>query len=314
MTRRLKILTWHVHGNYLYYLSHIPHDLWLVRDDSGAPFRTGRSGSLPWPANVYDAPVAELADMRFDAVLYQSPHNWEHDRVLLSAAHRELPSIALEHDPPRQHPTDTRHWASGLVSAIVHVTPFNALMWDNGPTRAVVIEHGIAPIVAARYSGEIRAGISVVNHLARRGRRLGLDVFEQARENLPLVLAGMGSESHGGLGEIAHDKLAPLLAHYRFFFHPVRYTSLGLAVLEAMFAGMPVVALASAEIASVLRDGDTGFVDSRPRVLQDRMIELLEDETLARALGERGRRMATQRFAIGRFVDDWHRLLRELCS
>jgi len=292
MAKRLQILTWPVDGSYLNSLSHLPHDLRLV----------------------HELPAAELARMRFDAVLYQSRHHWEHDRALLSPAQQALPSIALEHDPPQQHPTNARHWAAGLVTAIVHVTPFNALMWDNGSTRAVVIEPGIAPIVPARYSGEIRAGISVLDHLAQRGRQLGLDVFEQAREHLPLVLAGAGSESHRGLGEIAPDRLGPLMARYRFFFQPARYTSLSLTVLEAMFAGVPVVALATTELASVLRDGDTGFIDSRPSVLHERMAELLADETLARALGERGRRMVMQRFAIERFVVDWRGLLRELCG
>lgn len=314
MTRRLRILTWHVHGNYLHYLSHIPHELWLVHDSSGQPFRSGRSGRLPWSDNVHDAPVSDLPGMRFDAVLYQSRHNWLHDRHLLSAEQHALPVIALEHDPPQEHPTNTRHWAADEAAAIVHVTAFNALMWDNGRARSVVIEHGVQPLAAARYSGEIEAGITVVNELAKRGRRLGLDVFEQARERVPLVLAGMGSEALGGIGEIAHDELAGVMARHRFFFHPVRYTSLGLTLLEAMFAGVPVVALATTETASVLRDGDTGFIDTRPEVLHERMRELLANRTLAQALGERGRRLAMSRFSIGRFAADWDRLLREVCG
>ena len=36
MKRRLRILTWHVHGNYLYYLTQVPHDFYLVNDASRA--------------------------------------------------------------------------------------------------------------------------------------------------------------------------------------------------------------------------------------------------------------------------------------
>ncbi len=51
--RRLRILTWHVHGNYLYNLTQVPHDFWLVTDARRSTHRSGRSGILPWGANVH---------------------------------------------------------------------------------------------------------------------------------------------------------------------------------------------------------------------------------------------------------------------
>jgi hypothetical protein len=44
------------------------------------------------------------------------------------------------------------------------------------------------------------------------------------------------------------------------------------------------------------------------------MRALLADPVLARRVGEAGRRTALERFAIGRFVADWDRLLRSLCG
>jgi len=100
--KRLRILTWHVHGNYMYYLSQVPHDFYLVRDATGSPHHTGRSGQLPWGDNVHDAPVEQLASMRFDVVLYQSRQAYEHERhTLLSPEQQHLPRIYLEHDPRR---------------------------------------------------------------------------------------------------------------------------------------------------------------------------------------------------------------------
>lgn len=43
---------------------------------------------------------------------------------------------------------------------------------------------------------------------------------------------------------------APFAARYRFLFNPIRYTSLGLAVIEAMMIGMPVVALGTTDMVS----------------------------------------------------------------
>lgn len=313
MPRRLRILTWHVHGNYLYYLTQVPHDFYLVTDAERSTHHTGRSGTLPWGPNVHEAPVDRLAGMPFDVVLYQSRDAWDIDRhTLLTAAQRALPSLYVEHDPPQEHPTDTRHWAQGDNLMLVHVTPFNALMWDNGATPVHTIEHGVKPLGQARYSGHLPRGITVVNNLQSRGRRLGLDVYQAAARQVPLDLVGMGSLPIGGLGEVPNAELPAAMAAYRFFFNPIRYTSLGLAIVEAMMVGLPVVGLATTELVTVIEPGWNGFVDTRPERLVDAMQLLLREPELARQWGEAGRQLANERFHIDRFVHDWQAVLRSV--
>jgi glycosyltransferase involved in cell wall biosynthesis len=145
----------------------------------------------------------------------------------------------------------------------------------------------------------------VVNHLRRRGRRLGADVFERVRDEVPLDLVGMDAESLGGLGEVAPGDLARFEARYRFFFNPIRYTSLGLAVIEAMMIGLPIVGLATTEMATVVEDGVSGFVSTDVGRLIGPMHELLADPEAARRLGARARRTALERFSIGRFAREW---------
>jgi hypothetical protein len=302
---RLRILTWHVHGNYLYYVSQVPHDFYLVTRPGHPPGYAGRVGALPWGDNVHEVPYDAVPRTAFDCVLYQSRHHYEHDRVeLLSPAQRALPSIYLEHDPPQQHPTDTRHWVRTSDTLLVHVTPFNALMWDSGTTPTAVIEHGVQLPCPARYCGDLPKGVTAVNNLYRRGRRLGPDVFDYVRERVPLDLFGMGNAEHG-LGEVPNPELAARCAHYRFFFNPIRYTSLGLAVIEAMMIGMPVVGLATTELATVIRSGVNGYVDTRPEMLVRTMRQLLNDRRLAAEWGDAARRTARQRFGIERFCNDW---------
>src|SRR5690606_11094433 len=109
--------------------------------------RVGRVGARPWGDNVHEAPVEALRDMQFDLVLYQSRGAWDDDRLrLLSEAQRRLPRIYLEHDPPQEHPTNTVHWVDDPDALLVHVTEFNALMWDSGRTPSRVIEHGVRPL------------------------------------------------------------------------------------------------------------------------------------------------------------------------
>jgi glycosyltransferase involved in cell wall biosynthesis len=307
----LRVLTWHVHGSYLQYLARAPHDFYLpVRP--GRPEGYAGRGRDTWPENLIEVDAGDVPRLELDLVLSQSHRNWLHDRrELLSERQLAVPQVHLEHDPPRESPTDTRHPAAGEADLIVHCTPFNALMWDSGAAPTVVVDHGVAVPDGVGWTGELERGLVVVNNLGRRGRRLGLDVFERVRAEVPLDLVGMGSEELGGLGEVPHEELPAFAARYRFLFNPIRWTSLGLAVLEAMTIGMPVVALATTEYATAIEDGVSGFVDTDVGALVDRMRLLLADRETAARLGAGARARALERFSIDRFAADWDRVLRE---
>jgi glycosyltransferase involved in cell wall biosynthesis len=306
--RPLRVFTWHVHGNYLYYLSQANAEFYLpVKPDRANPYG-GRGRTFPFGPHVHEVPAAAVRELPFDLVLFQSHRNYLDDQYeVLSEEQRRLPRIFLEHDPPRQSPTDTAHPVDDPNVLLVHVTHFNDLMWDSGRTPTRVIEHGVMVPEGVSYTGELDRGLVVVNHLKRRGRRLGADVFALVRREVPLDLVGMGAEEAGGLGEVQPMDLALFEVRYRFFFNPIRYTSLGLAVLEAMMLGMPVVGLATTEMATVVENGVSGYLDTDVETLIMRMWELLRSPAEAERLGAAARRTARDRFNIHRFARDWER-------
>jgi glycosyltransferase involved in cell wall biosynthesis len=304
--RPLRVLTWHVHGNYLFYLSRARVAFYLPVKPGRPAGYAGRGRTFPFPDTVHEVPVEAVRGLKVDCVLFQSrQHFLEDQHEILSDAQRRLPRIYLEHDPPQEHPTGTRHPFDDPDGLLVHVTPFNDLMWDSGRTPTRVIEHGVLVPEGVRYTGEIARGIAVVNHLRRRGRRLGADVFQRVRQDVPVDLVGMDAESMDGLGEIQPMDLPAFEARYRFFFNPIRYTSLGLAVCEAMMLGMPVVGLATTEMVTAVEPGVSGYVDTRVEALIEPMRKLLSDPEEARRLGEGARRQALERFHIDRFAHDW---------
>jgi len=194
---------------------------------------------------------------------------------------------------------------------LVHVTPFNALMWDSGRTPTCVIEHGIPPQGGIRYTGELNKGLVVINDVPRRGRRVGADIWETVRRTIPLDLIGMNSIGAGGLGEVSHEDLPGFMCRYRFLFNPIRYTSMGLAVCEAMHLGLPIVALATTEMATAITNDVSGYVDTNVETLMQRMAYLLASPEEAKRLGEGARRTAESRFGLDRFTEDWDRTIRE---
>jgi Glycosyl transferases group 1 len=307
--RRLRVLTWHVHGSYLSYLSRIRHDLYVPVKPGRPDGYGGRSPGRTWAENVHEVPASEIAQIDVDVVVYQHHRNWLVDRwELLSQRQRSLPSVYLEHDPPRRSPTETRHPVADPNVLIVHVTHFNRLMWDSrSPTR--VIEHGVVVPDHVRWTGERRRGICVVNNIARRDRRVGPDVFDEVRRAVPLDLVGMNATDVGGIGEIPLDDLAAFEAPYRFLFNPIRWTSLGLAVCEAMMIGMPVVGLATTGMVGVVENGVSGYIDNDVAALVRTMRRLLADPAEAAELGRGARETALRRFGIERFVRDWEEAL-----
>jgi glycosyltransferase involved in cell wall biosynthesis len=311
-SRRKKILTWHVHGNYLYYLTQAEHDFYLPVKPGRPEGYGGRAGTLPWGENVFEVAAEDVPGCALDAILYQSQRNYLTDRLeILSDEQRKLPQLYLEHDPPREHPTDTRHPVDDPAMLLVHVTHFNRLMWDNNRTPAVVVEHGVLVPEGVRYTGEKERGIVVVNNLTRRGRRTGADIFAYARKKIALDLVGMEAASAGGLGEIPYARLLPLEAQYRFFFNPIRYTSLGLAVCEAMMIGMPIIGLATTEMASVIVNGVNGYASTNVDQLIEWMNQLIASPAEAHRLSQAARDYALERFNIQRFARDWDRVFAQ---
>jgi hypothetical protein len=312
--RRLRILTWHVHGSYLYYLARVPHELHVPVKRGRPPGYVGLPpGGFRWPENVREIAAEEVARLELDVVLSQTHAQWLEERdAILSPAQRRLPRIHLEHDPPREHPVDQRHPVDDPDALLVHVTPFNDLMWDSGRTPTRVVEHGVVAPAGVRYTGELERGLALVNDLPTRGRRVGADVFRRVRDEVPLDLVGLRSENEpGGLGEVPHDRLPAFQTRYRFLFNPIRYTSLALAVCEAMMLGMPVVALATTEYGTVVENGVSGYADTSIERLIARMRALLADPAEARRLGDGARRTALERFGIERFVRDWNDVFAE---
>jgi glycosyltransferase involved in cell wall biosynthesis len=302
----LRVLTWHVHGSYLYYLTQANCEFYLPVKEGKPEGYGGRSGTLPWGDNVHDVDAAEVKNLQFDCIIFQSKKNYLEDQYeILSRSQQKLPRIYLEHDPPREVPTDTRHPVNDPEVLIVHVTHFNNLMWDNNGVRSKVIDHGVIVSPDARYTGEIEKGIVVINGIKKRGRRLGLDIFERVRKEVPVDIVGIGSDEVGGLGEIPNRELQHFISRYRFFFNPIRYTSLGLSVCEAMMTGMPIIGLATTEMSVTIENDVSGYIHTDPGFLIDKMKMLLASPQKAAQLGMGAKAVAQRRFSIHRFTSEW---------
>jgi glycosyltransferase involved in cell wall biosynthesis len=308
--KRLKIFTWHIHGSYLYYLSQGNYDIIIPVNEAKTEGYYGRGETFPFGLNVIVVEAPDIRNLELDLILFQTDENYLRDQYeVLSESQRMLPRIYLEHDPPWDHPTNAKHPVTDPAVQLVHVTHFNKLMWDNNGLNSKVIEHGVM-IPELKEQPKKERGIVVINNLPTRGRLLGLDIFEEIRKHVPLDLVGMGAEAYG-IGEVLHPQLPDFVSQYRFFFNPIRYTSLGLAVCEAMMMGMPIVGLATTEMAVTIQNGYNGFVHTDTSKLIESMQYLLDHPEKAEKMGSNARTVANKRFNIIRFVEEWEKVFRE---
>jgi glycosyltransferase involved in cell wall biosynthesis len=313
----VRVLLWHVHGSWTTSFVQGPHEYLLpVLPDRG-PDGRGRARTWDWPTGAIEVTPAEAAEADVDVVLLQRPHELDglaEEWLGGRRPGRDVPCVYVEHNAPQGRIADMRHPAAGRDDLVLcHVTHFNDLFWDAGGTPTRVIEHGVVD-PGARWSGEVPRAAVVINEARRRQRVTGTDLLDRfARDDVPIDLFGMDAGSLGGIEDVPQHRLHDEMARRRLYLHPIRWTSLGLSLIEAMHLGMPVVALATTEAPEAVPP-EAGVVSTRVDVLADAARGFLADHDRARAAGEAARRFALERYGLPRFLADWDRLLEEVAA
>lgn len=116
------------------------------------------------------------------------------------------------------------------------------------------------------------------------------------------------------LGWVRGDDKRALLARASLYVLPSYHEGLPMSVLEAMAAGLPVVATPVGGIPEAVCDGVEGFLVQPGDVvaLADRVGRLLADADLRQRMGEAGRRKVEQLFAVEKIVPQISAIYAEL--
>jgi hypothetical protein len=309
----VKIFLWHVHGAWTTAFVHGHHEYLVpVLPDRG-PEGLGRAQTYTWPEQAVEVTPEQAAKAEVDAVILQR------EKELGGLAERwlggrrpgkDIPAVYVEHNAPQGRINEMRHPAADRRDLLlVHVTHFNDLFWDPGSTPTRVIEHGIVD-PGYLYTGEIPRAAVVINEAERRWRVTGTDLLGHGCTEVALDLFGMKSEGLGG-EDLPQAKLHREMARRRVYLHPIRWTSLGLSLLEAMHLGMPVVALATTEVPLAVPP-EAGVISTRVEVLERALRLFVNEPREALARGKAAREFALSRYGLDRFLSDWDDVLMEV--
>ena len=308
----MRVFLWHVHGGYTNSFVRGGHEYLLPVVPDRGPNGLGRSQTFDWPDSVVEVTPEDARDAEVDVVILQRPEELElAEKWLGRKPVRDVPTLYLEHSLPQGRIGEMRHPTADRTDLLlVHVTHFNELFWDAGTTATRVIEHGIVD-PGYRYSGELARAAVVVNEPVRRGRVTGTDLLPSLNGRVPIDLFGMGTGELGGLGDVKPPHLWDEMARRRVYVHPIRWTSLGFSLLEAMHLGMPVVALATTEVVEAVPP-EAGVVSTRVEALTDGIRRLVDHPEEAHQSGRAGRAAVLARYGLDRFLAEWDELLAEV--
>lgn len=315
------VLIWHVHGSWTEAFVAGRHRYLVPVNGSQDADGRGLSGRN-WPC-AQEIPWWQLRNEHVDLVVLQRPHELElAARLLGRRPGVDIPAVYVEHNAPRPFAVDSVHPVAGRDDIpLIHVTDFNRLMWNNGVAPTRVIDHGIAD-PGHHYAGDIAAAATMINEPRRRWRTVGADLLEELSTHVPIDVWGIDSAEIGdqcgaslvrGRGDIAGCELLHQLARRRVYLHTARWTSLGLSLIEAMYLGMPVVAVAST-MAPLVVPPEAGVVSADVTTLGQALENFVSDPAAASAAGKASRDFAMAHFGLDRFLAEWDDVIASTCT
>ncbi len=223
------------------------------------------------------------------------------DRLGLDRAQTPIEVVPNFVDVERYAPPADRHAAAAQL----------ADLWD-GDTRVPVLVH-------------------VSNFRAVKRVPLVVELLRRVRQTIParLLLIGDGPERGRvearvrrlGLREHVRllgqqERFESLLAGAAAFVLPSETESFGLAALEALSAGVPVVASQVGGLAEVVRHGETGFLAAVDDVdeMAGYLVRLVSDRATAETMGRAARKDVLARFREGPMIDRYEALYRAVLT
>ncbi len=202
-------------------------------------------------------------------------------------------------------------------------------------SKYVVVRNGIDCERFARPRSREFAGSPVIGAVGRfseeKGHRYLLESLLQVRRSLPearLVLVGYGALEgdlrgraaslglDGGVTFAGERDSAEVLGSFDVFVQPSLYESQGIAILEAMAAGVPVVATDVGGVRDAVRDGDTGLLagPADPEALAEAIVRVVRDGEAAGQRAARAARDVRDRYSLDAMLSAYAALYRELLA
>ncbi len=212
------------------------------------------------------------------------------------------------------------------------------------PNKLVTIHNGIdnIRIVSGKGTSDLRKELGIpINHsiiciIAHMEEHKGLkyllksaSLLLESKSNISFLLVGDGALT-GELKKLCiylkieknvifageRSDIPEILSLTDIFVLPSLREGLGLAILEAMACGKPVIATNVGGIPEIVKNGVSGILVSPgdPEALQTAIKELLDDKEMQKKMGYEGKKICEMNFNSGTMVDKVEELYSTLVN
>ena len=231
----------------------------------------------------------------------------------------------------------TMSWADRVVFNAANVVEYSCRHEGVRPEQAVFIPNGVRFRASkgpekSIFEGIIPADATIIGSVGRLRRQKGVDVLLDAfsglnNENVHLVVVGDGElrdqlESQAdrmGIQERTHflglrSDLPELYAAFHVYAHASRFEGMPNAVMEAMSAGLPVVATAADGTSELVEDGTTGWlvpVDDAA-ALGEKLDYVLKNPDVASEAGSAAAALMREKYSVQKMIEAFDRLYTDL--
>jgi len=314
----LNILTFPTHERYQTNLAKTGHFFYLWQAE----------GIKPWVRSYAELPQNTVL-LNAEKGAAQIPENIDIDIVLSQnkfgqfeiasqiAEQIAAPLVSIEHTLPMQEWSEAQlkqmHQMRGDIN--IFISDYSRDRWGWSSNDAMVLHHGIDTelfSIDESVKREKRV-LSVVNDWINRDWCCGYRLWEQItgypESTLPLHVIG----DTPGLSSAAPSTEA-LIEQYRkssVFLNTSLISPVPTSLLEAMACGCAVVTTATCMIPEIIQNGQNGYMSNNPEELRSFVDKLIEDDELAKEIGENARRTILENFSIEKFVEQWKNVFYE---
>lgn len=269
--------------------------------------------------------LAAAATIGLSPVLVQTRHYEGHTNRFEGRIHQSLDRriakrsarLAAVSEPVRDYLVLQEGVDDDLVDVVHNGVDWDALAAvDPEPARRVFDDIGVGdgPLI----------GCAATYHPCK-GHVYLLDAFQAVSERFPdakLILMGRGTDSPELAAKIAERGIEPnvhclgfrpdgrhVMAVLDVYTQPSIEEAFGLAVIEAMAMGHPVVVSEVGGMARTVEDGISGFhvKPGDPESLADQLISTLEDPTRSQRVGKNAQRRVKEHFSVGAMAEAYDR-------
>lgn len=202
--------------------------------------------------------------------------------------------------------------------------------------KVVVINNGIKPLTSsehlpAKLSNDVPHLIYVGRVIRAKGLFLLINVLSELRSmTWHLSIVGDGEDLSAlskkvtdlnltnqvtFLGKLTHSEAMKTLLQADIFLLPsIRIEGLPMVLIEAMFAGLPVIATDVGGNADAVADGKTGYLvkSGSEAALKEKLVLMLNDSALRARMGRDARLIADQKFTDTAMIMSYLKVIKEV--